>query len=287
MVKIKLLNMTINLRLIIFFIASFMMGSKTCAQTINKIEFLHENPTQFIFLKGDSIKNSLFTGTDSFYINQDRIKILIVIYYESGKKIKATGYYDNGQKYRESHFNGSVNDGSDSAWYKNGQVSFSSSYRNGVVKFPYYSWYENGKLKEFNTYDQNKNTGTILEWYPNSILKRQVSSIDTSKGGYIELHYYENGQICMYSELNNGRGINRGYYKNGQLEVEGYFFNLHILQMGKWKEWYENGMLKREYEFSEDEPNVKVGEWKWYNEKGKLIKKENYNLEMLQVEKKH
>ena len=40
--------------------------------------------------------------------------------------------------------------------------------------------------------------------------------------------------------------------------------------------FYENGQIKREYYYNDSIPNQKEDIWKWYDESGKLIKKEVY-----------
>ncbi len=67
--------------------------------------------------------------------------------------------------------------------------------------------------------------------------------------------------------------------------MKGKIFQGDFARIGKWQEWYENGILKREYFFDENQPNAKTGIWKWWDEKGNLIKEETYKDDVL-IDKK-
>lgn len=257
-----------------------------CQRIVNEIEdFKSKNIyNYFLKCKKHSIEN--FTGVDTAYgiINIDSVigiykeeKILITLNYNNGKKIKAIGYYDNGQKYRETNFNGTDRDGFDIIWYKNGQKEALMYLRNGKFIIPYLSWYENGNLKKYQDYNFNGTQGAMKEWYISEKLKKEVTFLDSSDKGNITIRYYENGQVLSKAMYNKGKTLYTAYFENGQKWHEGYIYNLEILQLGIWKEWHENGQLKVEYSFKEDEPNIKDGIWSWWDEQGNLIRQEKYN----------
>ena len=64
--------------------------------------------------------------------------------------------------------------------------------------------------------------------------------------------------------------------RNGILIGEGYIYNAIFCCVGKWTVWYPNGQKKMEYEYNDTEGNSREGIWKYWSNRGKLVKEEEY-----------
>ncbi|MCK5456147.1 MAG: hypothetical protein KAI45_03405, partial [Melioribacteraceae bacterium] len=117
------------------------------------------------FLKCDSLKDS-FSGRRLIKTQFKNDSIYIYLDYVDGKKIKATGYFKNGKKYRETNYDGRHLNGSDSRYYKDGQIEFRLQYNHGSKIPPMIYWYEDGRIKTISNISEDNN-GTSLEFYPN------------------------------------------------------------------------------------------------------------------------
>ena len=228
------------------------------------------------FLYCQDKKDTTFTGNDTIFLllndttlSIDTEKIKVVVMYRKGIEYKAVGYYNNGQKYREANFCKGVLTGSSTIWYKNGNMNFLAFYADDGKDILSFSFYKNGQIEDY----INSNIGFSKSWYKSGELKEE-DIFDSIQ--YHETKYYKNGQIESIGIFNNGKQPIKMFYKNGQIALSGYIYNVHLLALGKWSEWYVNGQLKREYYFNDSIPNQKESIWKWWNEKGKLIKKEIY-----------
>ena len=129
--------------------------------------------------------------------------------------------------------------------YKDGQVKSIENFKNGKLNGEFKEFFENGSLFQ---------TGT----FKNGDMKN------------IKV-FYENGKLKFEQNLKDRKGKYRGYYPNGQLEVEGEVFQGD--EIGLWKYYNENGNLSSEGMYKEGK---KVGEWKFYKTDGNLLKTINY-----------
>ena len=77
----------------------------------------------------------------------------------------------------------------------------------------------------------------------------------------------------MVNQVINGKreGLWRCWYSNGQLYIEGYYFNDR--RDGLWRCWFENGQLWEEgYYFN----GKKDGLWRWWHDNGQLCENDCY-----------
>jgi len=151
-------------------------------------------------------------------------------------------------------------------------------------------FYIDGQIKVFKNYWENGN------------LERELVAIDNLRCKMIT--YYPSGQIR--SEITYYEGIEikeKDYFENGSVELdeeidkkEGYIIKRIInypdskpkivmeltdkkLIVYSYKEFYENGNIKEEgsLNYRKDiNDYVKNGEWKFYDESGKLVKTSNF-----------
>jgi len=133
---------------------------------------------------------------------------------------------------------------------KNGNWEYYTGIGNG--KFAYWT------LRETTEYKNNKKNGVEIRLIPFS--KDTLIYIEYKNGkmdGVSKVYDINNGRIQMYGEMKNGKenGVVREYFSNGQV---------------KYEYTAENGYI--------------VGECKYYNESGELIKTEIYeNGEVVKV----
>lgn len=174
----------------------------TYSQYDKRFEPLEINYTlSEIFTWAKVLPDFTFTQTDTVYVydkHEEQTqgvseKIMVLIDFVNGIKVRATGYYDNGAVYRESHFNSTGMNGMDWAYYKNGQLFFFQAYKNNGYVLPFFSFYPNGHLK----YYVDMKLAVQKKWYENGKLEMISDSIDNC---YKETWYYENGQesVIMY-----------------------------------------------------------------------------------------
>ncbi|RLD58092.1 MAG: hypothetical protein DRJ01_13015 [Bacteroidetes bacterium] len=277
----------VNLKYVLFIIVVF--SFKLCNSQIAIIDTLVDIKSfpsiHNLFLNCENHKDSNFTGVQLFYEEFMNNKIRVEIEYKKGLKKKATGYYDNGQKYREVSYSNNKFNGLSTQWYKNGQIRYLSYYNNGISNF-LINFYENGTIKMLDfDYSCKCDSSAKLDWSADGNLKEESKFLDTSKIGFITSYYYDTGELMTKYTANMGIQPYVSYYKNGKKGREGFIYNLTLCQNGQWQEWYKNGIRKREYYFDENIPNVKVGTWSWWDEEGNLIKQEVYENNKL-IDKK-
>lgn len=234
-----------------------------------EIEILNQ-PKESIYnyFKCTPHKNSNFSGTDTITVDS----ITIYIEYKEGKKYSAKGYYSNDSLYRETYYNGKTFNGFNIRYYKNGQKAYQGYYENGKLIPPTISWYENGNYRNVNDCN-SENEGTSVFFHENG----RVSHIEKYYGSAYDFQeFYDTGELEGTCKYFMGVQKHLRYYKNGNKYSEGNINDDYLYKVGKWQEWYENGVLKKEYFYSEDTPNLKTGTWSYWDEKGNLTKQETY-----------
>ncbi len=192
--------------------------------------------------------------------------------------------------------------GGDSIRYANGVKCV------GLMK----DYYPNKVLKHKGYYDQGQIVTVFTNYYDNGAIERNFA-IKTESKGTLEL-FYRNGKIKAKGEYVKGEMLKwEDYYENGQLEfaeeynrgldhhlyTRFYFENgtpkvLFELTDAKkriytYKEFYENGHLKEEGIKIQNKSSgdyMQDGDWKYYDESGKLTLIENYISGSLNEEQK-
>ena len=172
-------------------------------------------------------------------------------------------------KNREAHFSNCHHIGTSTTWYKDGSIKDLIVYNDSGEAIVGLTFYKNHQIKGY-VYKLEFSK----EWYDTGELMGVATYKDSSI--HTEKSYYKNGNIKIEATFSAGKQPLRMYYENGQIALSGYIYNNPFYCVGKWTEWYENGQIKREYFYNDSIPNQKEGIWKWYEEMGKLIKKEVY-----------
>lgn len=98
-------------------------------------------------------------------------------------------------------------------------------------------------------------------------LLRVIESMDPDSVGYVFREYDKSGRLTksgttkeLYGRPN---GMIASYYENGLKKEEGY---LELRRKGLWKEWYQNGQLKAEVDYGEDEAGELMEKMISYND---------------------
>ena len=156
----------------------------------------------------------------------------------------------------------------DKAYYENGNLKYKGLLCNGkrIKEWKYY--YENGNLNFIGSYDEyGEQTGVWKTYYENGIIKN-IANYDF--GGLV-------GLVKNFDE--EGNYTSSTFYKEGS-------------DLTKWQFFYKDGKsIEKEgiaYDMGEEAEKRWIidGEWKYYNETGKLQKIETYeNGEIIKVEK--
>lgn len=141
-------------------------------------------------------------------------------------------------------------------------------------------FYGNGKLQQIGNYKDNEKSGKWKE-YSYEHLTKVVNYVEGKLTGKWK-EYHKNGKIRTKGNYKNGTPIGewRWYYENGKLNSiqnrnsEGYLEGEYKVYDGNGKieiiGWFKTFKKENKVEVK------KSGEWKYYDEQGKLIKTENF-----------
>ena len=175
-------------------------------------------------------------------------------------------------------------------YYKNGALRSEFDYNSPVVSFcpPGKELYQNGKTKMTRT----QVADTVLETH--YYITGKVSKINTwYKDGRLvrQREWCENGTLIVdYNPTNAEPVAVKKYFCDGQVKAE---FNWYAYgYTGAYKEYYQNGKVAVDGMFTEKPKDVtayvarKTGVWSYYDEKGKVTKKETWeNGKLIKTEK--
>jgi antitoxin component YwqK of YwqJK toxin-antitoxin module len=178
-------------------------------------------------------------------------------------------------------------------YYRNGHIDEETYYHPDSCKphesWLWRSWHPDGKKKGECIYEGKKRStiyyfrNGLVCWKDVSILGGDPKRPDDYKYVYTE-NYCENGQLTRQDSIGS-HVIHTSifYYCNGTKRIK---FNHNVANdFGKYYEWHENGTLSTDGQYDEIVPpdmiayfgaSKKQGRWKYYNEKGELIKEEVY-----------
>ncbi len=203
-------------------------------------------------------------------------------------------YSENQWKYKGVYKNG-LKEKLWTEWDKDGMKRLEISYKTGLRNGVFRKWYDYGQLQEEGTYSSGRRIGEWIEW--DVLGKNKRSRIYKTKKEFFDkehikiegtlkdgkkhdnwIEYNQEGQRLSESWYNEGvkEGLEILWHINGKVYKRRVFKN--NVKVGHCTEYYENGEKKRVGEF--DDKGFPTGEWTYYNESGKLDKKETYKTEV-------
>lgn len=208
--------------------------------------------------------------------------------YDNDVLVAVTLYYDNGQISEErSMLNGNIH-GDYLSYYEDGAIKSKANYKNGQQisyvgydnsgnKTSEYKFHEDGtRLLFVNYFEDTENiseiekladdglTRTKKRYNENGdLLLDEVSSKDDVTS---QKTYYKDGKLYITINKNGDVEENTVYYPNGNKKLESVVNKkINGWAVGPRKEYYENGNIKSEINFTDGEPD---GELVEYNENG-------------------
>ena len=146
-------------------------------------------------------------------------------------------------------------------------------------------WYPDGNLSRMSYY--NSGVGRGLAYHENGLPSEFFMGND-SLLALVGQHiiWWDNGQVYFSQNLDSNNYFLNCYYRSGKL-MKRMFIIGGDTKVGDYKEFYENGKIKvsgiyKHYALSEISSvslnkSTRIGTWYFYNEKGKLFKKEIYD----------
>jgi antitoxin component YwqK of YwqJK toxin-antitoxin module len=215
------------------------------------------------------------------------------IYFTSDKegKIKNgpfTAFYANGQAKTKGQYKNNQAEGIWERFFENGQLKSTYSYRNGNLEGYGKLYFENGKPAQEGHYAANLEDSTWKYYFESGKLKSQ-GSFKKGKQQGLWRFLHEDSTLKATAFMNDGKGLYKEFYSNGNLKMEGYLKNGlsdsiwkyfyetgQIKAIGKerggeregyWNFYHTNGILGSEGHFQK---NQKFGRWKYYHENGNL-----------------
>ena len=240
----------------------------------NNIQFLN-GTVQNLYEINDT--NNLKIDTLKQIFNEDTFDLYN--YYSYGKLIR-TSRYLMGDINAVDNFKEDKAHGDGYLFHKNGKLSKHTVYNMGKLV----SWidiYEDGTLKGVGINDSITGINSSKEYYNTGELKEtQITNLKTN--GYTLIKtYHKNSKICSDIKLGAGKQRAITYNEQGVIVEDYSFIDLNFNFVGECKLYYwDTGVLKEHKFYKEGdnmkESNIKTGTWKYYSEKGELIKEEKY-----------
>ena len=152
-------------------------------------------------------------------------------------------------------------------YYENGNLKYEGLTRLGLRVKEWKFYYENGKLQFIGDYKYGEQDGLWKIYYENGNIKN-IANYDYGKLVGLVRNYEEDGKFSSTTYYEEGSDLTKWqfFYKDGKsIEKEGTAYDMGEEAEKRW---------------------IIDGEWKYYNETGKLQKIETYeNGEIIKVEK--
>lgn len=163
-------------------------------------------------------------------------------------------------------------------YYTTGTVIHKGFYEDGQLKV-FKNFYPNGNVeRSFRIIDMKR--CEMIEYYQTGKVKSEISFYESNAQKQVD--YFENGVVSYIeeSEKNNAYLFKRNSYKEDGNPTIIFEMLDKKKKIYTHKEYFDNGKIKEEGEmkFSIDASDyVKEGSWAYYDDSGKLIKKEKFH----------
>ncbi|MCD4746537.1 MAG: hypothetical protein K8R58_09570, partial [Bacteroidales bacterium] len=148
-----------------------------------------------------------------------------------------------------------IRDGHWEEFYIDGTLKSEGLYNKGKRSGEWKFYHKNGKLEQIGKYNEEGKCDGIWEWYYDSEnLLREESYYNGLEDGYMT-EYSEEGEIIAEGEYIEGYEEGFWKYDYGDFREEGTYLN--GTRHGLWKYYFNDGILRFEGKFIEDNPNSK------------------------------
>ena len=198
-------------------------------------------------------------------------------------------YYDTGALSSEGNMKDGKPDGYWKNYYKNGKVKTEGNRKNFLLDSIWKFYSENGKIAKSIAYKEGKKDGyTCVYDTAQKIVSREVFVNDIKQG--VTKYFFPSGKVKQTLPYINGKPEGTSYeFNQDSLIVAIYKYKQGVLQglerinrldndgkkQGTWKEFYDDGKVKKEARFND---NVLDGYVKEFDTKESLIKINKYSL---------
>lgn len=152
-------------------------------------------------------------------------------------------YLEKVLKKENSNLHLIVKNGNVKEYYDNGNLKHEAFYKNDKVEGCAKYWYDTGQLKSEHFYNNGIRIGIWKDYYLSGRLQfiQPYNNEGAINGKMVS--YFENGQIRIMQELQNGQNIDGTSYKvwfeNGDKDSELSFMNGRMIVRKNWNAWGE------------------------------------------------
>ena len=164
-------------------------------------------------------------------------------------------------------------DGKYDEYYANGNMFMTGKYVDGKKEGEWKTYTEEGYLWKKHTYRNGQLNGKFVNYYTKTGVEETVGNYVNGKKSGNWNSYYSSGRKKLSGDYSNGhrQGVFTEWYENGQKKsVINYSYEGNMNDKdGTVKGYNQNGTLKFEGRI---EKGRKVGNWKYYDEMGNLIR---------------
>lgn len=197
-------------------------------------------------------------------------------------------YYDNGAKSSEGTMRDGKPDGYWKNYYKNGKLKIEGNRKEFLLDSVWKFYTERGKITKAVAYAEGKKNGYTLNYDTNQRVSSKEPYVNDIKQG-MAFSYYPSGRTKQMTPYVKGRPDGMAYeYAEDSTIISiikyqgGILANVERInrkdengkKQGVWKSFYENGKLKEEKKFRDDQVD---GYAKTYDNKGNLTNTEKFN----------
>jgi antitoxin component YwqK of YwqJK toxin-antitoxin module len=195
-----------------------------------------------------SYKNGLQTG-EWVYMDSDGHVIEKINYKDGVVDGKRTEWFNNSQKASDGYYKMGAKNSIFMTWYLNGKIKSEMKYIMDTVQYSKI-WNEDGILILKETF-KNGLYETRVTWDDNGVVLAEEEYQAGDPSGTWQQYF--NGKIHWKRKIiNNEIGTDTWYYENGKKKEEGDFNYNTGKKIGKWKSWNEKGKLVEVKEFSQE-----------------------------------
>lgn len=191
-----------------------------------------------------------------------------------------TFYYPGGQKSSEGYMRSGKPDGYWKTYYENGNIKSEGNRKDFELDSTWKFYDDSAHLQVTIDYKGGKKNGLKITYQPGETISENFVN-DVKQGN--TLYYYPDGKLRLFIPFVNGleEGISKEFAPEGTVITyveykKGFMVSRERinrkdrngLKQGRWKFFYDNGLVKLDGVYKDDRKN---GYFKEYDEKGQLL----------------